>query len=164
MGSGGASWAVATWHVLVDGVNAHTWGDLWVSRWFSVPLGFLVFKTSLDTFSLFTETHLLFLRNYPPTHFDSSLVVAFSGGRCATALPNFPPFKVRFSPLLRFPFVSMPMRAMVSSILISSFSFFFFSFLFGFVGDLVCPSMVSSSEVRTECPSISFLVARLGGL
>ena len=132
MGNGGTSWAVATWHVLVDGVNAHTWGDLWVSRWFSVPLGFLVFKTSLDTFSPFTETHLLFLRNYPPTHFDSSLVVAFSGGRCAAALPNFPPFKVRFPPLLRFPFVSMPMWAMVSSILISSFSFFFFLFFFPF--------------------------------
>ena len=55
----------------------------------------------------------------------------------------------------------MPMRAMVSSILISSFSLF--SFLFGFTGDSVCPSMVSSSEVRTECPSISFLFARLGG-
>ena len=57
----------------------------------------------------------------------------------------------------------MPMRAMVSSILISSFSFFFFSFFFGFAGDSVCPFMVSSSEVRTECPSISFLFARLGG-
>ena len=113
MGSGGASWAMATWHALVDGVNAHTWGDLWVSRWFSVPLGFLAFETSLDTFSLFTETHLLFLRNYPPTHFNSSLVVAFFSGRCAAALPNFPPFKVRFPRLLLFPFVSMPMRAMV---------------------------------------------------
>ena len=72
--------------------------------------------------------------------------------------PNFPPFKVRFPPLLLFHFVSMPMRAMVSSILISSFSF-----LFGFAGDLVCPSMVSSSIVRTECPLISFLFERLGG-
>ena len=89
--------------------------------------------------------------------------MAFSGGQCAAALPNFSPFKARFSPFLLFPFVSMPIRAMVSSILISSFSFFFFSFLFGFVGDSVCPPMVSSSEVRTECPSISFLFACLGG-
>ena len=59
MGSGGASWAVATWRVLDDGINAHTWGDLWVSRWFSVPLGFLAFKTSLNTFSLFAETLLV---------------------------------------------------------------------------------------------------------
>ena len=59
MGSGGASWAVATWRVLVDGVNAHIWGDPWVSRWFSVPLGFLAFKTSLNTFSHFAETHLV---------------------------------------------------------------------------------------------------------
>ena len=55
----------------------------------------------------------------------------------------------------------MPMRAMVSSILISSFSLF--SFLFGFTGDSVCPSMVSSFEVRIECPLISFLFTRLGG-
>ena len=89
--------------------------------------------------------------------------MAFFGGRCAAALPNFSPFKVRFSPLLLFPFVFMPMQAMVSSILISSFSFFFFSFLFGFARDSICPSMVSSSEVRTKCPSISFLFARLGG-
>ena len=54
---------------------------------------------------------------------------------------------------------------MVSSILISSFSPFpfFFFFLFGFTWDSVCPSMVSSSEVRTKCPSISFLFVRLGG-
>ena len=58
-----------------------------------------------------------------------------------------------------FHFVSMSIRAMVSSILISSFSF-----LFGFAGDLVCPSMVSSSVVRTECPSISFLFVRLGNM
>ena len=32
-----------------------------------------------------------------------------------------------------------------------------------FVGDSVYPSMVSSFEVRTACPSISFLFACLGG-
>ena len=52
------------------------------------------------------------------------------------------------------------MQAMVGSVLI--FLFFPFSF-FGFIGDSVCLSLVSSFEVRTACPSISFLFARLGG-
>ena len=52
------------------------------------------------------------------------------------------------------------MQAMVGSVLI--FLFFPFSF-FGFIGDLVCLSMISSSEVRTVCPSISFLFVCLGG-
>ena len=69
----------------------------------------------------------------------------------------------QFSSLASFSFCFYADAAMVSSILISSFSFFFFYFLFGFVRDLVCLSMFSSSEVRTECPSISFLFARLGG-
>ena len=50
---------------------------------------------------------------------------------------------------------------MVGSVLIFLFSLF--PFLFGFAGDSVCPSMVSSSEVKIACPSISFLFARLGG-
>ena len=53
------------------------------------------------------------------------------------------------------------MQAMVGSVLI--FLFFPLFFFFGFIGDSVCPSMVSSSEVKTACPSISFLFARLGG-
>ena len=36
-------------------------------------------------------------------------------------------------------------------------------FVFRFIGGLVCFSMVSSSEVRRACPSISFLFSRLGG-
>ena len=119
----------------------------------------LAFKTSLNTFSHFAETHLVISEKL------SSQTLWFFAGRgllrwsvCSGA-PNFPPFKVRFPPLLLFHFVSMSIRAMVSSILISSFSF-----LFGFAGDLVCPSMVSSSVVRTECPSISFLFARLGNM
>ena len=68
--------------------------------------------------------------------------------------------KVRFSLLfLSLSFISMPMQAVVGSVLI----FPFFSFTFGFAGGLVCPSMVSSSEVRTACPSVSFLFTRLGG-
>ena len=62
MGSGGASWAVATWHVLVDGVNAHTCGIIGFPADFSVLLGFLVFKTSSDIFLTFAETSLFFLR------------------------------------------------------------------------------------------------------
>ena len=65
-----------------------------------------------------------------------------------------------FSPFSLLPFISMPMQAMVGSVLI--FLFFPFSF-FGFIGDLVCLSMVSNFEVRTACPSISSLFARLGG-
>ena len=43
--------------------------------------------------------------------------------------------------------------------------FFSLSFCvcFGFIGGLVCLFMVSSSEVRIACPSISFLFTRLGG-
>ena len=40
MGSGGDSWAVATWHVLVDGVNAHTCGTI------GFPVGFQFFWAS----------------------------------------------------------------------------------------------------------------------
>ena len=52
------------------------------------------------------------------------------------------------------------MHAMVDSVLI------FLPpppFFFWFIGDSVCLSMVSSSEVRTACLSISFLFVRLGG-
>ena len=45
----------------------------------------------------------------------------------------------------------------------SPFSSLFFFFAFGFIRGSVCLSMVSSSEVRIACPSISFLFARLGG-
>ena len=40
---------------------------------------------------------------------------------------------------------------------------FFFFFAFRFIGGSVYLSMVSSSEVRIACPSISFLFAHLGG-
>ena len=43
------------------------------------------------------------------------------------------------------------------------FSPFSFSFVFGFNWGLVCLSMVSSSEGRIACPSISFFFAHLGG-
>ena len=61
-----------------------------------------------------------------------------------------------------FPFSPTPMQAMVGSVLIFLF-FPLFLFFLGFIGDLVGPSVVSSFEVRTACPLISFLFARLGG-
>ena len=59
MGSGGASWVVATWRVLVDGINAHTWGIFGFPAGFQFLWASLAFKTSLNTFSLFAETHLV---------------------------------------------------------------------------------------------------------
>ena len=53
----------------------------------------------------------------------------------------------------------MQIQAMVV-FLFSPFSFFF---SFGFIGGSVYLSMVSSSEVRIACPSISFVFAHLGG-
>ena len=55
MGSGSASWAVATWHVLVDGVNALTCGTI------GFPAGFQFFWAI--HFLNFAEIFLLFLRN-----------------------------------------------------------------------------------------------------
>ena len=105
MGSGGASWAVATWHVLVDGINAHTCGNIGFPAGFLVFLGFLVFKTSSDIFLTFAETSLFFLRKilllptsllrWPWLFFDEL---------CAAALPNSSPLRCVFLPYFSFSF------------------------------------------------------------
>ena len=105
MGSGGASWAVATWHVLVDGINAHTCGNIGFPASFLVFLGFLVFKTSSDIFLTFAETSLFFLRKN--LLLPTSLLRwpwLFSDELCATALPNSSPLRCVFLPYFSFSF------------------------------------------------------------
>ena len=120
-----------------------------------------------QTFSPLLLRHTCYIwENYPPTHFDFLLAVAFPGGLCAAALPKPSPLRYIFLPCFLFPFISMPMKPWSVAFWFLLFPlsfFFFFFFLFGFTWDSVCPSMVSSSEVRTKCPSISFLFVRLGG-
>ena len=70
-------------------------------------------------------------------------------------------FSLRYAFLFSFyPFFYFDVDISHGSFLI----FFSFSFCvcFGFIGGLVCLSMVSSSEVRIACPLISFLFVRLG--
>ena len=82
-----------------------------------------------QTFSPLLLRHTCYIwENYPPTHFDFLLAVAFPDGLCAAALPNPSPLRYVFLPCFLFPFISPPMRAMVGSILIFLFFPFFFSF------------------------------------
>ena len=160
MGNGGVSCAMATWHLLVDGVNAHTWWILGFPTGFSILLGFLVFKTSSDIFSTFTKTYLLYLRKL------SSHPLWFFVGRglsrwfvCSGAPQSFS-FKVHFSPLFSFSFYFHADEAMVSSILISSFSpflLFFFFFFLGLLGiQFVLPWLAVLKLGQSALQSLSF--------
>ena len=125
---------------------------------------FLNFSPSHFSFSLFSKLLII----APSVFFPNFTLQLFSELVCSAVVPpSFAFFEVHFFPISGFSFFIIAMQLLILSFspflfwCLSSiswgFSFYFFPLYFFW------SSMVSSSEVRIACPSISFLFARLRG-